>query len=132
VKMALTEDQRADFEAYTSRYQTPMERVFRDISNRYLRGYRAVPRIIFDKYPEHIKRDKEALAGLYFITGYTLCLSGQVSQGRKYLLKSAMTSPLNVKPVLAALASLSGSTWIFSTLIKVYRQIKTGFHGVQV
>ena len=52
VRMALTEEQRSDFDAYISRYQTPMERVFRDISNRYLRGYRAVPRIIFDDIPE--------------------------------------------------------------------------------
>lgn len=55
VRMALTEDQRADFAAYISRYQTPMERVFRDVSNRYLRGYRAVPRIIFDNYPEELQ-----------------------------------------------------------------------------
>jgi len=87
-------------------------------------------KIIFEKYSEHIKRDKEALAGLYFITGYTLCLSGQACQGRKYFIKSVMTSPLNVKSVLAALASLPGSTRIFSTLLKVYRQVKARFHTV--
>ena len=86
--------------------------------------------IIFEKYAEHIKEDREGLAELYFITGFSLCLSGQVRQGRKYLLKSVMTSPLNVKSVLAALASLPGSTWIFSTLLKVYRQIKARFHRV--
>ncbi len=90
----------------------------------YASDYVLMLKIILEKYPEHIKKDREGLAGLYFITGYKLCLSGQVKQGRKYLLKSVMTFPLNVKVILGALASLPGSTRIFSTLIKVYRQVK--------
>jgi hypothetical protein len=74
VKMALTEDQRADFEAYTSRYQTPMERVFRDVSNRYLRGYRAVPRIVFDGYPE----DMQELIKEYYADVTTLDRKEQI------------------------------------------------------
>ena len=93
----------------------------------YASDYVLMLKIIFDKYPEHIKKDREALAELYFITGYFLCLSSQVRQGRKYLLKSVMTSPLNVRSVLGALISLPGSTRIFNMLIKVYRQAKAWF-----
>lgn len=96
----------------------------------YASDYVLMLKIIFDKYPEHIKKDREALAELYFITGYFLCLSGQVRQGRKYLLKSVMTFPLSVKSVLGALISLPGSTRIFNMLIKVYRQVKWQFHRV--
>ncbi|MFC1979982.1 glycosyltransferase [Chloroflexota bacterium] len=81
-------------------------------------------KIIFEKYPEHIKKDREILAELYFGAGCSLCSSGQVKQGRKCLLKSVMISPLHVKAVSAALVSLTGSTWIYNTMTKVYRQAK--------
>lgn len=55
VRQALTEEQRADFDTYIRRYETPMERLFRDISNRYLRGYRAVSRILLESYTEEQK-----------------------------------------------------------------------------
>jgi len=94
----------------------------------YALDYTMMLKIIFEKYPEHIKEDREALAGLYFITGHFLCLSGHVRQGRKYLLKSVKTSPLSVKSVSEALVSLPGSTLIFNTLVKIYGQIKARLH----
>jgi len=63
VRQALTDEQRADFDAYIRRYETPMEHLFRDVSNKYLRGYRAVPRILEKEYtPELLAVIKEFYA----------------------------------------------------------------------
>ncbi len=55
VKMALPENLRADFEAYIRRYETPMERVFREVYNGYIRGYQASSRVVFNSYDEEQK-----------------------------------------------------------------------------
>lgn len=55
VRMALTEEQRADFDTYVRRYQTPMEMTFRKVYNIYIRGYRASDRIMFESYSEEQK-----------------------------------------------------------------------------
>lgn len=94
----------------------------------YARDYLLMLKIISAKYPEQIKEKKETLAELYRNTGYFLCLSGQMRAGRQYLLKSVITSPSNVKSVLAALTSLPGSSLVFNTLTKTYEQIKTRLH----
>lgn len=52
VRRALTDEQRQDFDKYLRRYSTPMERLFKDITNTYFRGYWAVSRIILDEFDE--------------------------------------------------------------------------------
>ena len=55
VRMVLPEEQRADFDAYVRRYQTPMEVLFKQVSNDYLRGYRAISRIVLEEFTEEEK-----------------------------------------------------------------------------
>jgi len=55
VRMALPEEQRSDFDTYVRRYQTPMEVLFKQVSNTYLRGYRAVSRIILEEFTDEEK-----------------------------------------------------------------------------
>lgn len=52
VRRALTDEQRQDFDNYLRRYSTPMERLFKDVTNTYFRGYWAVSRIILDEFDE--------------------------------------------------------------------------------
>ena len=52
VRFALPEDQRADFDSYIRRFQTPMEALFKQVTKDYLRGYRAVSRIVLQEFTE--------------------------------------------------------------------------------
>ena len=52
IRMALTEEQRLEFDAYIRKYQTPIEEVFRYAYNTYIRGYMASSRIIFASFDE--------------------------------------------------------------------------------
>jgi hypothetical protein len=52
VRNALTPEQLSDFDSYIRRYETPMETVFKDASNKYLRGYRAISRIMLESYTD--------------------------------------------------------------------------------
>lgn len=52
VRMALPEEQRTEFDAYIRRYSTPMEKVFRQVYNDYIRGYRAANRIILEEFTD--------------------------------------------------------------------------------
>ena len=67
VRMALTEEQRAEFDQYIRRYQTPMEEVFRYAYNTYIRGYYATNRIIFQTFTE----DEKALIKEFFARATT-------------------------------------------------------------
>ena len=55
IRMALPEEQRGDFDAYIRRYSTPMELLFKKVSNEYLRGYRAVTRIVLEEFTDEEK-----------------------------------------------------------------------------
>ena len=55
VRMALPESQRADFDTYIRRYQTPMEVLFKQVSREYLQGYRAVSRIVLEEFTNEEK-----------------------------------------------------------------------------
>ena len=65
VRMALTEDQRNDFDAFIRKYETPVEKAFRYASETYLRGYRAVSRILIEDYSE----EEKALIAEYYADG---------------------------------------------------------------
>lgn len=61
-RMALPEEQRADFDTYIRRYSTPMEILFKNVSNDYLRGYRAVSRIVLEEFTD----EEKALIAEYY------------------------------------------------------------------
>ena len=65
-------------------------------------------RLILEKYYEDIKKDKKTLAIYFSKIGDLLCFNGELNQGREYLLKAFTAFPLNVKPMMAVLASLLG------------------------
>jgi len=90
----------------------------------YARDYLLMLGILFSRYPEQIKKNRKMLAELYYNSGYFLCLSGRVKEGRQYLLESAKTSPLKGKAILAALISLPGSSLAFNAPVKAYGKIK--------
>jgi hypothetical protein len=62
VRMALTPEQRKDFEAYIRKYETPVEKLYRQVSDKYIRGYKAVPRIVLAGYSE----EQKALIAEYY------------------------------------------------------------------
>ncbi len=64
VRMALTDEQREEFDAYVRRYKTPMEQTFRQIYSEYIRGYQATSRIIFNTFEE----DEQAIIKEYYAT----------------------------------------------------------------
>ncbi len=55
VRMALTEEQRLEFDGKVRKYQTPMEMTFRKVYGSYIRGYKATSRIIFESYNDEEK-----------------------------------------------------------------------------
>jgi len=68
VRMALSEDQREEFDVYVRTNETPLEAKFRDVVNTYLKGYWAVRNIVLAQYTE---AEKAAIAE-YYADGTTL------------------------------------------------------------
>ncbi len=62
IRQALPEEQRADFDTYIRRYQTPMEVLFKQVTNDYFRGYSAVSRIVLTGFSE----DEKALIAEFY------------------------------------------------------------------
>ena len=62
IRQVLPEEQRGDFDTYVRRYQTPMEVVFKEVGNTYLRGYRAVSRIVLEEFTD----EEKALIAEYY------------------------------------------------------------------
>ena len=94
----------------------------------YAEDYLLMLKIIRERYPEQIKRNRRALAELYYNSGYFLCLSGRVKAGRNYLLKSAITSPLKVKTLIGTLISLPSSSFAFKTMVRIKDAIKANLN----
>ena len=67
-RMALTDEQREEFDTYIRRYKTPMEETFKYAYNTYIRGYRAADRIIFNTYGD----EQKALIKEFYATATTL------------------------------------------------------------
>jgi len=76
VRMALTGEQRTDFDNYIRRYQTPMEMTFRHVYNTYIRGYRATDRIIFASYSE----EQKAIIKEFYATTTTLTRKDEIRE----------------------------------------------------
>lgn len=80
-------------------------------------------KLILEKHFEDIKKGRGLLAQHYFGIGSLLCSSGEVRQGRSYLVKAVKTYPLNVKYLGAALASLLGQS-VYNMTAAIYRKIR--------
>lgn len=76
VRMALTEEQRMEFDNYVRRYQTPMEATFRSVYNTYIRGFRASDRIIFESYNE----EQKAIIKEYYATTTSLTRKEEIRE----------------------------------------------------
>ncbi|KKN60911.1 hypothetical protein LCGC14_0527100 [marine sediment metagenome] len=86
VRMALTEEQRTDFDASIRKYQTPMEMTFRHIYNTYIRGYKASDRIMFESYND----EQKAIIKEFYADTTTRVRSGEIREilsdtGRKLI-----------------------------------------------
>ena len=68
IRMALTEEQRAEFDNYIRKFETPVEKLFRQVSDKYFRGYKAIPRILIEEYSD----DQRALISEYYADGTSL------------------------------------------------------------
>ncbi len=91
-------------------------------SQGYAKDYLLLLKIIGEKYPE-IKEKGEILAELYCDAGYFLCLSGEVREGRGYLLQALKSQPFKLKPLLLALLSMPGSKF-FRTAVRLRNTFK--------
>jgi len=93
VRQALTDEQRQDFDAYIRRYETPMERLFKDVTNRYLRGYRATTRIMLEDYTN----EQQALIAEFYADKTTLERKQEIQ---------AMTNPKSGRQLISEWSSI--------------------------
>jgi glycosyltransferase involved in cell wall biosynthesis len=82
------------------------------------------------KYYDDIKQDPKLLSECYFKLGHCLIVDGDITGGRRHLLKGARINPLNFKNHIAFLLSLTGKT-VYNTLAKMYRRIRLAATGYQ-
>ena len=68
VRQALTPDQLASFDSYIRKYETPMEKLYRQVSDKYFRGYRSVSRILITGYTP----DQQAAIAEYYSSSVSL------------------------------------------------------------
>jgi hypothetical protein len=112
VRDALTETQREEFDTYISRYSTPMEKLYKDVTNQYLRGYRAISRILLEGYSE----EQKALIAEYYADGTSRARVAQIQEtigpdGNKLI--SGWTSSLTDARVRLRTASPKLEFWLY-------------------
>jgi glycosyltransferase involved in cell wall biosynthesis len=81
-------------------------------------------KIILEKCFDDIKGNRKLLASHYFGIGNLLYQNKQVSEGRDYIRKAALTYPLSTKFSSVALISLFGQS-SYIKVVQSYRQIRT-------
>ena len=64
--------------------------------------------LILEKHSQDFRRDRRLLASHQYLIGNLLCQSGEMGQGRDWLLKAVKSYPLNIKYLVAAFVSLFG------------------------
>jgi glycosyltransferase involved in cell wall biosynthesis len=90
-------------------------------------GARIKPyRLMLETYFEYIKQDRRVLAYHYSRLGNLLCYTGELSQGRSYLIKTIKAYPLYIKAIGAFLAACLGKN-IYNIVAKSYRKIVKPF-----
>ncbi len=78
-------------------------------------------KLLLERYFEDVGGNRKFLADQYFSMGMSLCSDGELTQGRKHLMKAARIYPINVKYLGAALASLLGQ-WMYNKAVISYRK----------
>jgi len=79
--------------------------------------------LILEKHYQDIAKSRKLLASWQYSFGNLLCQNGDLSQGRYYLVKSVKLYPLNVKYLIAAIASLLGED-TYTKVVKLKRKIR--------
>jgi glycosyltransferase involved in cell wall biosynthesis len=90
-----------------------------DSASRNIRAIIRAYKLILETYFEDIKQDKRLLARHYLRLGHFLCSSGELSQGRDYLIRSIKMYPLDIKAIGAFLVSLLGAN-LYNMVAKRY------------
>jgi glycosyltransferase involved in cell wall biosynthesis len=80
-------------------------------------------KIILQNCFDDVKGDRKLLASHYFGIGNLLYQDEQVSEGRYYIRKAALTYPLSIKFSLVALVSLFGQD-SYIRMVRSYRKIR--------
>jgi glycosyltransferase involved in cell wall biosynthesis len=73
-----------------------------------MNAYIMARKYILDKYFDEISKKPKLLSRHYFEIGYSLCINGQIEEGRTFFYKALRTYPLNTKILLSNLFSLFG------------------------
>lgn len=79
--------------------------------------------LILEKHYQDIAKSRKLLARHQYAFGNLLCQNGDLNQGRDYLIKAVKSYPLNIKYLVAALASLLGED-AYAKVVKLKRKIR--------
>lgn len=80
-------------------------------------------KLILEKHFQDFKRDRRLLASHQYLIGNLLCQSGEIDQGRDYLLRALRSYPLNIKYLAAAFVSLFGEG-AYAKVVRLKRRIR--------
>lgn len=79
-------------------------------------------KLLLEKYYHDIEQDKKLLAGCYFKLGHLLSIQGELTQGRRYFIRSIEAYPLNLMASIALLVSMLGQS-SYNAVTRSYRLI---------
>ena len=80
-------------------------------------------KLILEKYHGDIAKNRKLLARHQYVIGSLLCQSGEIDQGRDYLLEAVRSDPLSIKYLIAATLSLLGER-AYNRIVKLKRRIQ--------
>ncbi len=80
--------------------------------------------LIFEKYSYDVVKNKRSLAKHMYSLGNILCQNGDLGRGRDYLIKALRLYPLNLKYIVATLASLLGEG-AYAKVVRLKRKIRS-------
>ena len=80
--------------------------------------------LILEKHYQDIAKSRKLLARYQYAFGNLLCQNGDLGQGRDYLIKAVKLYPLNLKYIVATLASLLGEG-AYAKVVRLKRKIRS-------
>ncbi len=80
--------------------------------------------LILEKHYRDIAKSRKLLANYQYTFGNLLCQNGDLGQGRDYLIKALRLYPLNLKYIVATLASLLGEG-AYAKVVRLKRKIRS-------
>lgn len=80
-------------------------------------------KLILEKYRDDIEENRKSLARHQYVIGNLLCQSGEMDEGRTYLLGAVKSYPLNIKYLIAAIASSFGQA-AYNKTVKLKRIVR--------